>query len=244
MASVVNRLDAQVYWAQVPEWVLYSSMSDRAVRLYGILARRANADNQCFPSRKHLADAMGCSLASVDRALQELVSAGAVAVTHQFREQRQTVNLYTVLAMSSPVTTPLVTSDEGEGRTGDAQNESHRNESHTLATASRERPRDLLFETVAELCGYTLTALTKTARGRLNAAVKELRDINATPDQIRSIVKTYRTTYPDAPVTPQAITGNWAALTPNTTPTSCECGQTLEHHDPEIHDILLGDTHD
>jgi hypothetical protein len=153
------------------------------------------------------------------------------------------VNLYTVLAMSSPVTTPLVTSDEGEGRTGDAQNESHRNESHTLATASRERPRDLLFETIAELCGYNLTALTRTARGRLNAAVKELRDINATPDQVREVVRAYRRTYPDATVTPQAITGNWAAMATGPARPICECGQYMDLHDQDVHDIVTGGGH-
>jgi len=112
---------------------------------------------------------------------------------------------------------------------------------NNLATASRERPRDVLFETVADVCGYNLKALTKTARGRLNAAVKELRDIQADPDQIVRFARRWKQTYPDATLTPQAITGNWAALAPSAAPATCQCGQLLDYHDTEVHDMLTGD---
>ena len=244
MASVVNQLDAQVFWAQVPEWVLYSDLSDRAVRLYGILARRANAKDQCFPSRQHLAKAMKCSMSSVDRALDELVRAGAVAVTHQFREKRQTVNLYTVLAMSSLVTTPLVTGDEGEVVTGDAQNESHRNESHNNL-AAKPRERDILFETLAEVAGHDITRLTSSERGRLNKACKELKSAGADPEQIRAAARTWRVTYPTATLTPTALAAHWSTLNKTVVNRRCyDCDRPLNQHDLELCDTIRRATWD
>lgn len=214
MASVVNELTAQVYWAQVPEWVLLSPVSDRAVRLYGLLARRAGAGGTCFPSRRWLADAMRCSTASVDRALEELVDAGAVRKEPQFRDKRQTVNLYTILAMSARVTTPLLTGEAPPLLTGDEQKESHREESQEpLAAAPRERKTDPLFEAVCQTCGIDWTRpLTSSARGRINKAVKELRDAGVTPDLVPSAGKAYRRKFPNAELTPTALAANWATL--------------------------------
>lgn len=65
-------------FAVVPEWLLLSGVSDRAVRLFAVLARHANRDNECWPARATLAAALRTSVASVDRAVTELRSAGAV----------------------------------------------------------------------------------------------------------------------------------------------------------------------
>lgn len=61
-----------------PEWVLYADISDRAVRLYGVLARYADSDGTCWPSRTTLAEKMRCSPDSVDRAKAELRKIGAL----------------------------------------------------------------------------------------------------------------------------------------------------------------------
>ena len=204
-----NQLDADVYWAQVPEWVIVANISDRAVRLYALLARRANAENVAFPSRAYLAQSMNCSLKSVDRALGELLAIGAVTRQSQFVDSRQTVNLYTVRAMAgSPVTREGDTGDAPEGDTGDAQKQSHRKQSHRTSSAKK----DELFEAIAEACGIRLDALTRSARGQLNAACKELRDIGATPEQVAGKAKAYRKRYDGAALTPSALTKHWASL--------------------------------
>lgn len=61
----------------IPEWILFSDISDGAVALYAVL--RANADshpNHATPTRKHLAKDMGKSTRSIDRYLKELRSLG------------------------------------------------------------------------------------------------------------------------------------------------------------------------
>ena len=72
------RLDRR--FAIIDEWLLDLPVSDRAIRLYAILARYAdNETHKAYPSRATLADRLNCSLASVDRAATELVRHGAMS---------------------------------------------------------------------------------------------------------------------------------------------------------------------
>lgn len=106
------RVDAEVRFSIVPEWVIYAQVSSHAVRLYAVLARYANESRQCSPGRKRLADHMGVSVSTMDRALDELVQLGAVTVTRQKDQAGDWASNLYVLGVVSPVTTPLVTGDQ------------------------------------------------------------------------------------------------------------------------------------
>lgn len=72
------RLDRR--FAIIDEWLLDLPVSDRAIRLYAVLARYAdNETHKAYPSRATLAERLNCSLASVDRASTELVRHGAMS---------------------------------------------------------------------------------------------------------------------------------------------------------------------
>ena len=71
-------------FAIIDEWLLDLDISDRAVRLYAVLARYADNDtHKAYPSRDTLADRLRCSTKSVDRAAQELLDAGAMTKQHR-----------------------------------------------------------------------------------------------------------------------------------------------------------------
>jgi hypothetical protein len=107
---------ADVRFAIVPEWVLDLEVSDRAVRLYALLARHADGDGSgAIPGRKRLAKRLRCSVDSVDRAKAELVDAGALHVEHRFLDGRQTSNDYLVIRV--PPGHPGRTAAADEGRT-------------------------------------------------------------------------------------------------------------------------------
>src|SRR5271154_4034073 len=74
-------------FAQIPEWILDSSdLTDKAVRLFCVLDRYANDSGRAFPGRTKLAERLGCSPNSLDRALAELVEVGALVVESRYRE--------------------------------------------------------------------------------------------------------------------------------------------------------------
>jgi hypothetical protein len=63
----------------VPEWVLDRGLSPTALKLYIVMARFADwQTGMAFPSRETLAQRMGCSLKTVDRAVIEVVAAECV----------------------------------------------------------------------------------------------------------------------------------------------------------------------
>ena len=141
-------ITSETKFSIVPEWVLYSSISDRGIRLYAVLARYANqATHTCFPARSTLAERLNCSTDSVDRALKELTDIGAVSIAAQFSDEGDRAsNLYTV-----HVTQGVAARVRGGSRTGAAgvaaglrpgwphgcgTNESHKNESQLNDTRS------------------------------------------------------------------------------------------------------------
>jgi hypothetical protein len=84
----------------------------------------------------------------------------------------------------------------------------------TIAAAPKEKPakRDELFEAVATACNIDWTNVTKSGRGQLNAATKELKDIDATPQQVEGKAAAYRKQYPAMPLTPSALVKHWGSL--------------------------------
>lgn len=123
----------------VPEWVIDSDASDRAVRLYAVLARHADSDSgEAWPAKATLAARLHCSSSSVDRALDELITLGAVDRQERWRtDGGQTSNLYTIRRTRGPaVVPPHPTRGEGPRPTGEAQNKSHDEREPPLPPAS------------------------------------------------------------------------------------------------------------
>jgi hypothetical protein len=74
------------------------------------------------------------------------------------------------------------------------------------------RQRDPIFEALAEIEGSDLNHLTKTGRGAINAARRDI--LAASPDvtaeEIRARARVYRRLMPTAPLTATALAKNWA----------------------------------
>jgi len=100
---MTDELNTEIRFSIIPEWVTYSQVSDKAVRLYSVLARYAdNHTHEAFPSRETLAEKMGCSAKSIDRASQELIRVGAIT-----KRQRHNSSLVYTLRVSKGVDTTV-----------------------------------------------------------------------------------------------------------------------------------------
>lgn len=222
MPSLDESVTADVKFAQVPHWVLELPLSDKAVRLYAILSKYAdNADGTSYPGRGTLAKLMRCHRTSVDRAVQELIDAGCITKQVRFKEGKFTSSLYTVKRIPpsstsecsrTHATTPSRTSATTSSHPCDIELKPQNVEPEELpASATRKQP-DKTFEVVAEVCGISLKGMTRSARGQLNKAAKELREIEATPELIRSKAAAYRKQYPNISLTPTALIKHWSSF--------------------------------
>ena len=84
-------------FAILPEWVLLGGFTDKALRIYGLLALHASGKaRSAYPSLRRLAQLAGCHTRTVQRALRELEAAGAIKATARFSGGRQTSTVYRV----------------------------------------------------------------------------------------------------------------------------------------------------
>lgn len=91
-------------FAQIPsDLVKDPAISDRAIRVYALLWTYSNDQNRdAFPSRSQMAADLEVSVATIDRGVGELVRRGAITVDEVFIGDRQTSNLYTIVAPLPP----------------------------------------------------------------------------------------------------------------------------------------------
>jgi DNA-binding transcriptional ArsR family regulator len=171
----------------------------------------------CIPSQASVAEQTSMSVRTVQRHMASLEERGLIRRVPRFRGEGrgrtsdayilQGDNLARWLQGDKPRTTKATNQDD-QGDTVVVGTGREPEEEPLAATPNR----DLLFEAVAEACGIRLDALTRSARGQLNAATKELRDIGATPEQVAGKAKAWRKQYEGATLTPTALTKHWAAL--------------------------------
>lgn len=92
-----SSIQSDIRFSIIPEWVIDAEISDRAIRIYGILARYADNETlQAFPSRDLIAKRAHCHPKSVDRALEELIGIGAVLKHHRKSGNGFMSNIYTL----------------------------------------------------------------------------------------------------------------------------------------------------
>jgi len=186
------------------------------------LADHANADGECWPSMKRIAERSDISPRQVSRAINELVELGLVEKASRRRHGGQYRGWdYRVIVQRTPASSgrPLpVTSGHGRPSPADtgvrSEPSENRKEEPLAATPPKaeRRVKDNLFETIADACGISLTGMTRTARGQLNKATKELREVGATEEQVRHKAKAYKAQYPNAALTPTALIKHWSSF--------------------------------
>lgn len=204
-------------WSIVPEWVLDADISDRAVRLYGLLGRYADSNGTSFPLRRTLYQRLRCSESSLDRAAKELISVGALHV-----EQRTDAdginqsNLWTLFRVS-PEKRGGVTHAATPGVTSEEQNESHKELETSSAPSARNGhpPRrskadlNAIWDTLTDIFGPVTTRTNEQLRGRV---VQSLAAAGATPDEIIRRAKAWPAHFDSATLTAPALEKHWDTL--------------------------------
>lgn len=208
------RITPDFRFAMIPEWLLDSDVSAQAVRLFAVMARYADKDSdQACRSRATLAKRARCSAATVDRALRELRSVGAVSWEQRQDERGQAPSEFRLHFLR----TPLIAGDNHPLIAGDKPSSIDQDREVTPNGVTRQRSNgkptrktDPLWNALADVMGRQPE--TTSERGRWNHALKELRDAQATADDIQSRAREYRRRWPKVEFTPTALAANWGTL--------------------------------
>lgn len=76
-----------------------------------------------------------------------------------------------------------------------------------------DRPRDLVWDALLEACGIA-GQVPASARGAYGKAVKDLREVGASPVAISARAQVFRRRWPEASLTPTALARRWAECEP------------------------------
>ena len=195
------------------------------------LADQANDDGVCWPGVGSICLRTSFSDRAVQNAIKHLETWGYVKRVE--RKGRSTYYTVTPEAGSPPKDAhPEAGSPTPARRSGAPEAGSPTPEAGSPITINEPslnhqgnapkpaRAPDALFESVAEVCGLDWKNLTKMERGRLNVSVSSLREINATPAQVRERARAYRKLWSLISLTPTALAANWGQCVAKVTVTS------------------------
>jgi hypothetical protein len=200
-------------FAIVPDWLADSGVSDKALRLWIVLWQHADRrTGRAWPRREIIAKRVGCSVGHVRRLHKELEEVGGITVVQRWAEDgSQRSNMVTMhVTPRAPMNPPPRTHAQDPRAPMRDITRTKEQEPHLGAKAPRAR--DALFDALVLVCQIDPKALTSSARGAANRAIKELREVGAEPEQIVQAARAYRTRYPGAAVTPSALAKHWPSL--------------------------------
>lgn len=201
-----DSISSDLYFSIVPEWIIDLPVSAQAIRLYAVLSRYADKeDNTCYPSIKTIAKRMHTSDSTVKRALRELKEHKAVVVEQRYNPatKEQTSNLYTLMRIPPFMyELPQVTDDSVGSSSEDYKLKSYNH--------SKKGKHYELYEALCEVMGYVPS--TKTEQSGWNKVAKELGESLATVDEVYQRAEAYQRLWKDVTFTPFALAKHWARL--------------------------------
>ena len=201
-------------FTRVPNSAVNDSRLDLKARGL-LLLMLSKPDGWTFRER-HLATVAGVGRDALRAAMQTLIDAGYVVRTRESDDGKPPVCVTRVYDRpQTKVGLPEVGFPD-RGKTRPLSNEpvlvTNENNLADKPPESSTKKKDNLFEVIAEACGISLTGMTRSARGQLNKAAKELREVGATEEQVRHKAKAYRAQYPNATLTPTALIKHWSSF--------------------------------
>lgn len=205
---------------------LYADLPIYEKMVLNVLADHADENGEgAWPSVERIALLAGrISERQVQRCLRRLqdmgfISVAAEATRHRPTEYRLHLDVIreTWVTESRP-SNPGVT--DGRSR-GDRESpepinepipqESPKGDSFVQVMPQRKpRKRDVLWDALVEIMGHSPS--TKGERGKWNKALKDMREVGATPEDLMRRAVVYRKRWPGIDITPMALVNNWDLL--------------------------------
>jgi hypothetical protein len=218
------RIEADNYFAIIPEWILDADISPRAKNLYCILWTYADRkDGSCYPSVTTLAKRVGVSRANTHKLINELLDIGAIEKKNRYKDNAKQTNLY-FLKTSNPyiksdTTTSSSIADDTRGSIADdtrvVSETVHRTITNELKPIDVDSPqlnkideevlrnRKALYKVFCDELGYT--PRTQGEKSGWFKVCKELVEAGVTTDMLKGSIEAYKKHWNKIDVTPYAI---------------------------------------
>ena len=204
-----DRIELQVPFAQIPRWIIESpDLSDRAVRLYGVLHRWAGLPEGIIPGRAKLASFLrDCSTRAVTRATAELVDVGAVVVRKRLNDRgEQTSNEYVLMA--TPESNRIDTPVQGVGTPVSNNNDTLSNDKKMPAFPKEQTQP--MYAVFVELFGTPVGSM----QAAFGLTVNEALAAGIRPDEVGPAARRYRERWPSVACSPMALVKHWNTFGP------------------------------
>jgi len=187
----------------------HSPYAGQTFWLHYVLGDIANAqhDYELWIGERALMDEWPFSRAAVARGFAELIRDGYLEVVQRPAPGRR-ARYRLVFKGAEGVAKNVSRSDTRSANVSRGETNVSRDAKRTLliGTEKELKPtRDEIFDALVDVCGIQVSALTTSARGPLNRAVKELRQVDATADTIKQVARAYRKKWPEALISPTAL---------------------------------------
>ena len=198
------------YFAVIPEFVVYGC-TPRAIQVYGLIQRHTDRERKAWPGRERLAELADTSVKTIDRAIAELETVGAI-----IKEKRPgTSNMYRLPAMryeggdtsdqggDTSVPTGGDISVPTGGDTSVSLTRTILNENQLNDTSAG---RNELWDTLVTIFGKP----PASQRSMYGKVVKELHDLGATGEDIQLRAVRLVDTWGPGKLTINSLLKHWA----------------------------------
>ena len=221
------KIEADNYFAIIPEWILDADISPRAKNLYCILWTYADRkDGSCFPSVTTLSKRVGVSRANTHKLINELLDLGAITKQNRVKDNVKQTNLYFLITSKPSVADDSTTSssivDDTRGSIADdtrvVSETIHRTITNELKPIEQEyvdkpqikkieedvlKQRKSLYRVFVDELGYE--PRSQMEKSGWFKVCKELTDVGVTTDMLKGSILAYKKHWNNIDITPYAI---------------------------------------
>ena len=177
------------------------------------LADNANDEGLAWPTQKRLATECELGERTIREHIEALRALGLIEVVRA-EDQRGRPAQYRFLISGENGLKPRRLAAKSAGVSGGngrslIGRRTVKEPERANALSSRPRREDPLWELLTAELGEPQT---RSERGRRNKALKELRDVGATADEVRLRIAAYRRRWPEIELTATGLAANWSLL--------------------------------
>lgn len=197
----------------VPTWVFdrLAQENPRILQIYVCLASYADRDGMCWPTLGAVGDLVQIDVKTVGRATARLEELGLVGIEPQFRSDGSRMGNAYRLCLPP---TPLVSGGHPTSVPTEGTRPIELEPTTAAEKSGGKTVSEKLWDALILGCRMDGSQVTDSARGALNKAVKNLKQVQATPREVLRRSVLYRSRFPNAALTPSALVKHWPELVP------------------------------